>query len=130
MFQATTHGIIVNVMPVYIDERSDPQSGQHFWAYRIIIQNSSGSTVQLVSRYWHITDAEGRVEEVEGEGVVGVQPVLKDGEEFTYTSGCPLNSTSGIMFGKYIFQHESGDLFEVEIPAFPLDLPDLEPSLN
>ncbi|MDJ0612398.1 MAG: Co2+/Mg2+ efflux protein ApaG [Rhizobiaceae bacterium] len=130
MFKATTHGITVNVLPVFIDERSDPQSSQYFWAYRISIENQSGQTVQLLSRYWQITDGIGRVEEVQGDGVVGEQPVLADGETYTYTSGCPLQTPSGIMVGKYKMVDSAGKTFEIDVPAFPLDLPDHTPSIN
>ncbi len=130
MFEATTRGILVNVMPVYIDERSDPATSQYFWAYRVIITNNSGETVQLLSRYWHITDGEGRVEEVRGDGVVGVQPTIKNGENFAYSSGCPLTTPSGIMIGSYTMLGNGDERFEIDIPAFSLDLPDLNPSLN
>ena len=130
MYKATTHGITVTAMPVYIDERSDPETSQYFWAYRISIENQSGKTVQLLSRYWHITDANGRVEEVRGEGVVGEQPVLKNGETYNYTSGCPLSTSSGIMVGNYLMTDNADNRFEIEIPAFPLDLPDYKPSIN
>lgn len=130
MFKATTQGVTVTVMPVYIDERSDPASSNYFWAYRVMIENGSGQTLQLISRYWHITDSNGRVEEVRGEGVIGEQPVLADGENFSYTSGCPLKTPSGIMTGHYMMQDDNGIMHEIEIPAFPLDLPDLSPSLN
>lgn len=130
MYHAETNDIHVTVMPVYIDERSDPDEGKHFWAYRVVIENAGTKTVKLISRYWHITDANGRVEEVAGEGVVGEQPVLKPGESFEYTSGCPLEAESGFMQGSYTMTDMRGFEFEVEIPAFPLDLPDLAPSIN
>lgn len=130
MFKATTHGITVNVMPVYIDEQSDPAKSLYFWAYRVIITNGSDQTVQLMSRYWHITDGEGKVEEVRGDGVIGLQPVLNPGEDFTYTSGCPLKTPSGIMVGSYTMHDKDGRRFEIDIPAFSLDLPDINPSLN
>lgn len=130
MFKTTTHGILVNVMPVYIDEQSDPSKPHFFWAYRVILKNRSGKTVQLISRYWQITDGNGHVEEVRGEGVVGVQPVLKDGEDFTYTSGCPLKTSSGFMTGFYTMCDENGNAFDIDIPAFSLDLPNNKPSLN
>ncbi len=130
MFNATTKDISVTVMPVYIDQRSDPQSGHHFWAYRVVIENRSDETIQLLSRYWKIVDAEGHVEEVEGDGVVGVQPVIRAGEDFTYSSGCPLNSASGIMQGHYVVGIPNGDQFQIEIPAFPLDLPGIDPVIN
>jgi ApaG protein len=130
MFNAITNGISITVMPVYIDERSDPEGGQHFWAYRVIIENNSPETIQLLSRYWKIIDGEGHVEEVEGEGVVGLQPVIKPGTDFTYTSGCPLNSTSGIMQGHYVICLPDNSLQKVEIPACPLDLPGIDPIIN
>jgi len=130
MFKATTNGITVTVMPVYIDERSEPSASRYFWAYRITIENNSGEETQLISRYWRITDSEGNVEEVEGDGVVGVQPFIKDGESFSYTSGCPLSTPSGIMVGSYKMQSPRAKLFTIEVPAFPLDLPDLNPVLN
>jgi len=130
MFKDTTEDITVSVLPVFIDERSDPEKSQYFWAYRVIIENNSRVTFQLLSRYWKITDGEGRVEEVEGEGVVGLQPEIKPGESFTYTSGCPLNSPSGIMEGHYIVQTKDGETLQVMIPAFPLDIPGMDPVLN
>lgn len=130
MFNATTKGITVTVMPVYIDERSSPAESRFFWAYRVTIENNSGEEAQLMSRYWHITDGNGRIEIVEGEGVVGEQPKIPDSESFTYTSGCPLETPSGIMTGKYTMKNRSRGYFEVDIPAFSLDLPDHNPVLN
>jgi len=130
MFNATTNGIRVTVMPVYIDERSDPANSRYFWAYRVIVENTSDKTIQLLSRYWKIVDGDGHLEEVRGDGVVGLQPVIKPGEDFSYTSGCPLNCPSGIMEGFYTVQDLDGNLFDVQIPAFPLDLPGLEPVIN
>lgn len=130
MFKAETNGIIVNVMPVYIDEQSNPAASRYFWAYRVSIENHSADTVQLLSRYWRITDATGRIDEVRGDGVVGEQPVIAPGGEYTYTSGCPLMTPSGIMMGSYKMKKNSGKVFEVAIPAFSLDLPDQKPSLN
>lgn len=130
MFKAITHGVSVTVMPVYIDERSNPERSQYFWAYRVMIENNSGQTLQLLSRYWHITDSDGHVEEVHGDGVVGEQPVMADGENFSYTSGCPLTTPSGIMVGSYKMQNDDGEIIEIAVPAFPLDLPDLSPSIN
>ena len=130
MFKATTSGVSVTVMPVYIPERSNPDQSSYFWAYRVIIENNSGRFLKLISRYWKITDSTGHIEEVEGEGVVGLQPEFDDGAEFTYTSGCPLSTPSGIMEGYYIMLAGDGKEHKVEIPAFPLDLPDLDPVIN
>lgn len=130
MFHAETHDIRVSVMPVYIDERSSPDEDRYFWAYRVSIQNKGRSTVQLISRYWHIVDGKGREQVVEGEGVVGEQPVLQPGESYEYTSGCPLTTPSGFMEGHYIMADSRGETLKVRIPQFSLDLPDERPSIN
>jgi ApaG protein len=88
------------------------------------IENHGAEVVQLISRHWVITDALGRIEEVEGDGVVGEQPVLKPGEAFRYTSGCPLTTASGVMEGEYRMVTSDGETFEALIPPFSLDLPD------
>lgn len=130
MYRKTTHDIEVSVLPVYIDERSDPDRNLYFWAYRVQIANHGNQAVQLVNRYWHITDALGAVEEVAGEGVVGEQPVIQPGEIYDYTSGCPLTTPSGIMVGHYEMRLQDGEMARVAIPAFSLDLPDAEPVIN
>ncbi len=93
------------------------------WSYTVTIENKSPETVQLMSRYWHITDAVGHIQEVRGPGVVGAQPVLEPGQVFEYTSGCPLPTASGAMAGKYQMKAASGEAFEAEIPAFLLESP-------
>ncbi|MEX6508030.1 Co2+/Mg2+ efflux protein ApaG [Jiella sp. M17.18] len=123
MYQAITKGVTVTVRPTFLQDQSQPERGRWVWAYTVEIENGSGDTVQLRSRYWHITDANGHVEEVRGPGVVGEQPVLKPGDSFTYTSGCPLGTPSGFMRGHYRMQATGGGFFEVEIPAFSLDVP-------
>jgi len=130
MYQATTRAIRVTVEPTFVDTESSPDEGQYFWAYRIEIANLSDEIVQLRARHWRITDANGRTEEVRGAGVVGKQPVLKPGEKFSYTSGCPLSTTSGIMVGTYQMENDKGETFSIEIPAFSLDLPDTRKTLN
>ena len=130
MFRAETHGISVSVLPVYVDERSAPEENRYFWAYRVTIENRSPATVQLISRYWHIVDAKGKIEEVRGPGVVGEQPVLNPGDTFEYTSGCPLATASGFMRGAYRMVSQGGEEFDVAIPLFALDLPDARPALN
>ena len=122
MYVAVTSEIEVSVEPFYLAERSDPEANRFFWAYRVTIANQSSDVVTLVSRYWKITDAQGRVEEVRGPGVVGEQPTLRPGDSFQYTSGCPLTTPSGIMVGRYQMVGPGG-MFEVDIPAFSLDLP-------
>jgi ApaG protein len=114
---------VVSVEPTYLETRSSPDSSQYFWAYRVIIENLGPETVQLLSRHWMITNARGELTEVKGPGVVGVQPILKPGESFEYTSGAPLNTPSGMMGGAYQMENESGERFNIEIPAFSLDSP-------
>lgn len=123
MYSATTFGIEVTVEPFYLEDRSDPDDNRYVWGYRVTIANQSEETVQLLSRYWHITDGLGRVEEVRGAGVVGEQPELSPGDSYQYTSGCPLSTQSGIMVGRYTMRNERDQLFDVDIPAFSLDLP-------
>jgi ApaG protein len=123
MYSAVTRKIAVNVEPFYLEDQSEPSKNRYVWAYRITIDNQSDGRVKLLSRYWHITDGTGRVEEVRGPGVVGDQPELNPGDSYQYTSGCPLPTPSGIMVGRYTMRDEKGNHFEVEIPAFSLDLP-------
>ena len=130
MYQAVTRAIRVTVEPTFVDSESSPEEGQYFWAYRIEISNLGKEVVQLRSRHWRITDANGRTEEVRGAGVIGKQPVLKPGEKFSYTSGCPLSTASGIMVGSYQMQTDKGETFSIEIPAFSLDLPGGRKTLN
>lgn len=130
MYTAVTRGIEVNVVPTFILERSDPDEGVYFWAYRVVIFNDGDQAVQIVSRYWQIIDANGKVKEVSGAGVVGEQPVLGKGDSYEYSSGCPLATESGIMQGHYCAKTESGETFNVLIPAFSLDLPDYSPTFN
>jgi ApaG protein len=130
MYNSITCDISVSVLPVYIDERSKPEDGRYFWAYRVVVENRSNESIQLLSRYWHITDGNGLVEEVSGAGVVGEQPVLKPGESYEYTSGCPLDTPSGIMVGHYMMKKQDGVTVKVAIPAFSLDLPDNHPTYN
>jgi ApaG protein len=123
MYRAVTHDIAVSVEPVYLDGQSEPDAGRYVWAYHIVIENSSNRTVQLQSRYWRIVDENGRIEEVRGPGVVGEQPILNPGDSYSYSSGCPLTTPSGTMVGRYQMRDESGRDFEVDIPAFSLDVP-------
>ena len=120
---AVTSGVTVRVQPVFLPRQSDPDNSQYFWAYEITIENGGDNTVKLLNRYWHITDGNGRVEEVRGAGVVGKQPVLESGQSFSYASGCPLTTPSGIMVGHFEMVADSGERFLVDVPAFSLDLP-------
>jgi len=122
-YEETTCGITVSVRPVYLDDQSTPAAGHYVWAYQVRISNGGPRTVQLVSRHWRITDANGQRIEVKGDGVVGEQPILRPGEAFEYTSGTPLATPSGFMVGTYQMVSEDGDRFDIAIPAFSLDSP-------
>ena len=123
MYHETTRSIRVTVEPFYLEDQSSPSDNHFVWAYQVRIENLGTDTVQLVNRYWRITDSLGRVQEVRGAGVVGEQPTLKPGESFEYTSGTPLPTPSGIMVGSYEMETAQGARFDVAVPAFSLDSP-------
>ncbi len=123
-YSAVTDGVEVTVRPFFLPDRSSPSEGRYVFAYAVRIVNHGEKTIQLRNRNWRITDAQGRMQEVHGAGVVGQQPVMAPGEKFEYTSGTPLATPSGMMFGSYEMVTEDGEQFEVEIPAFSLDAPD------
>jgi len=130
MYKATTRSIQVTVEPTFLESESSPSDNRYFWAYAVEVTNQGEEVVQLRSRHWRITDANGRTEEARGSGVVGKQPVLRPGEMFSYTSGCPLTAPSGIMVGSYQMRTDKGELFSIEIPAFSLDIPDGRRTVN
>jgi ApaG protein len=119
----TTDGIRVQVRSMYLAERSSPREGQFFFAYQITISNVGDETAQLLSRHWIITDAEGEVQEVRGDGVVGAQPVLEPGQRFEYTSYCPLKTNVGTMHGTYTMVRPGGGTFDARIAPFTLAVP-------
>jgi ApaG protein len=120
----TTRGVRILVRPRFIPEQSDPDNGQWLFAYHITIRNTGAQTVQLLARHWVITNGEGRVEEVRGPGVVGYQPILKPGEEFEYTSGCPLTTPVGTMHGEFnMVLPDTGEKFDAQIEPFRLAVP-------
>lgn len=130
MVTATTRDISVSVETSYLEKQSDPDEQYFVWAYRITIANHSNQTVQLLSRHWKISDGQGRVQEVRGEGVIGEQPILEPGANYTYSSGTPLQTPSGFMHGSYQMQSDDGERFDVDIPAFSLDSPHDSPQLH
>lgn len=130
MYEAVTKGIRVHVEPEYREDQSSPDEGYFFWAYTVTISNDTREPVELRTRLWQITDADGHREEVRGPGVVGQTPRIDPGESFTYTSGCPLRTPSGIMVGSYQMVDSNGQLFDVNIPAFSLDSPFSMPTVN
>lgn len=130
MYTRVTRDIEITVLPEFMPERSDADEGHWFWAYTVEIANQGQTSVQVTHRHWRITDANGHLEEVRGPGIVGEQPVLKPGEVFRYTSGCPLPTPSGFMVGTYRCVAEGGDVFDAEIPMFSLDQPAANRVLN
>ena len=130
MYRALTKDNEVVVEPFYLEEQSDPEDDRYVWGYRIVISNNSAIAVRLVNRYWNITDQNGQVDEVTGPGVVGEQPRLSPGDTYEYSSGCPLDTPSGLMFGHYQMETDEGEMFDVDIPAFSLDSPGLLRVLN
>ena len=129
-YRAVTREIEVKASPRFLPDRSSPENGYYFWAYTITLTNLGTETVQLKTRHWRITDAQGRLQEVRGPGVVGEEPVLAPGERFEYTSGVPLPTASGFMTGRYQMVNESGERFEIDVPTFSLDSPDSKRVLN
>lgn len=111
-------GIVIEVATRFAAERSAPMRGLWFFAYTITITNVGDEAAQLLRRRWIITDAEGRVEHVEGDGVVGETPRLAPGEQFSYTSGCPLRTPFGSMRGTYAMARDDGRMFDAEVPEF------------
>jgi ApaG protein len=123
MSDTTTRGIRIQVESIYVEERSDPQERYFFFAYHVVISNVGRETAQLMSREWIITDSDGNVERVEGDGVVGEQPLLAPGQVFEYTSFCPLRTSMGSMQGSYLMRPAGGESFRAEIAAFTLAVP-------
>jgi ApaG protein len=123
MSDTTTRGIRVQVQSFYDEESSSAPDGYYLFAYRVTISNVGEETAQLVSRQWIITDGNGETQRVQGPGVVGEQPVLSPGEEFEYTSFCPLPTPVGSMHGSYRMVLPDGESFEAEIAPFPLAAP-------
>lgn len=123
MYELMTREIIVRVEPEFMAEESAPEDDYYVWSYTVEIENCGTETIQLRTRQWQITDASGRTQEVHGDGVVGEQPVLGPGDGYEYSSGAPLSTPSGLMAGTYTVQTDTGELFEVRVPAFSLDSP-------
>ncbi|HZG23576.1 MAG TPA: Co2+/Mg2+ efflux protein ApaG [Chitinophagaceae bacterium] len=124
MASKISEGIEVNVETFYQPDYSNPLSGEFMFAYRITIENRNSFPVKLVRRHWYIFDSNGQTREVEGEGVVGVQPLLNPGEKYQYVSGCNLRSEMGKMHGTYLMEKvNTSKTFEVNIPAFEMVVP-------
>jgi ApaG protein len=121
--EETTRDIVVRVSVSYLPEQSEPERGRWFWAYHIRIENEGHQAVQLLTRHWIITDGRGSRHSVEGEGVVGEQPMIAPGASYDYVSGCPLATPTGSMQGSYRMVGADGMEFDVAIPKFSLLAP-------
>ena len=120
---AITEGITVRVAVSFLPDQSQIEAGKWCWVYHIRIENGSDEAVQLLTRHWRITDGRGMINFIEGEGVVGEQPLLLPGQSHDYVSGCPLGTPHGSMAGHYTFLRTDDSLLEVAIPFFPLAAP-------
>ena len=123
MYEQETAGMIVRVAPEFLLDESRPEDGRFVWAYTIEIENRRPDPVQLISRFWRITDENGATQEVRGEGVIGQQPVIAPGGTFKYSSAAPLAAPSGMMMGAYSMQRTNGEGFDIAVPLFALDSP-------
>ncbi|MFM2200782.1 MAG: ApaG [Pseudomonadota bacterium] len=130
-YQSLTKGIEISVWPEYIDGKKTAVGEIFIWAYQVRIENRNKFSAKLISRYWKIIDEFGELQEVKGEGVVGEQPVILSNQSYQYSSGVHLRCPSGIMSGYYKMKNlENDDEFEVEIPTFSLDVPEIKNVLN
>lgn len=115
--------ILVEALPLFIESQSSPEENRYVFSYTITITNKGTVSATLLSRHWLITDANGKVQEVQGEGVIGEQPHLKPGETFRYTSGAMIETPVGVMQGNYTLRSDEGDQFKALIPKFTLSIP-------
>jgi ApaG protein len=124
MTSKISEGVEISVETFYQQDYSNPMLSEYMFAYRITIENHNGFTVKLHSRHWYIFDSNGEYREVEGEGVVGVQPTISSGDNYQYVSGCNLKSEMGRMHGTYVMENlDTQQLFEVNIPSFEMVTP-------
>jgi ApaG protein len=117
------YAIAIQIQTHYLADQSEPENDRYAFSYTVKITNSGTVPAQLISRHWLIEDANGKVLEVKGLGVVGHQPLLKPGESFEYSSGTPLATSTGSMSGSYFFVAQDGERFDAEIPPFTLSMP-------
>ena len=123
MYSKTTNDVTVTVTPYFLDDQSSPQESHFVWAYQVNITNSGNKSIKVSHRKWLIIDANGKVINVQGEGVVGEFPIIEPGQTFEYTSGTPLETNSGIMQGFYLVSQDNGEKLKIDIPTFSLDSP-------
>ena len=129
-YTEVTKNIRVSVKTNFLSDQSDIENSLWVWSYQILIENNGNDKIQLIDRYWKITDATGIIKEVKGSGVIGEQPTIKPGEFFEYTSGTPLNKSSGFMSGNYRMINENNESFFIDVPIFSLDIPSVQKILN
>lgn len=126
-YSQTTDGVTIRVSVSFLPEQSDINGKRWFWAYHIRIENEREASVQLLTRHWRISDGHGGLHQVDGEGVIGEQPIIEPGKSHDYVSGCPLNTPSGAMEGHFVFIGADAQPFEAGIPQFPLNMPTVAP---
>jgi ApaG protein len=130
-YSEVTSNIHITVWPEFVDSKASAVGDLFIWAYHIRIENRNNEPVQLTKRYWRIIDERGDIQEVNGEGVVGEQPIIAAGGAYQYSSGVHLYNHSGIMSGKYFMKKvNGGEIIEVKIPTFSLDVPNLTSVIN
>jgi ApaG protein len=122
-YMETTRGLTVRVAVSFLPEQSEPDKGRWFWSYHIRVENEGQMAAQLMTRHWVISDGRGAKSIVEGDGVVGEQPVIMPGSAYDYVSGCPLTTPTGSMQGSYGMIGEDGSSFDIAIPQFALTAP-------
>ena len=129
-YKSKTSGIDVIVRPEYLDSQINNSGNFFIWSYHVVIENNSDETLQLVNRYWKIIDENGGVQEISGLGAVGEQPILAPNDNFKYSSGVHLRFPSGIMSGYYGMKKTNGEIVNVQIPVFSLDVPSMKTTVN
>ena len=122
-YEDVTDGVRIRVRPKFMYDESEPAAGRFMWSYTVDVENESDRTWTIIRRHWRIVDALGRMQAVDGDGVIGQTPTLGPGERFSYTSGAPLHAPSGMMSGTYDLVDEEGGELVARIPAFSLDSP-------
>lgn len=125
-----TDNIHITVWPEFVDSKSSIVGDLFIWAYHVRIDNKSTENIQLLNRYWKITDEKGEVQEVSGEGVIGEQPSIKINDSYQYSSGVHLKYPSGVMTGHYQMKNDAGKVFNIKIPVFSLDVPSVKSVIN
>ena len=125
-----TNDIRVSVKTDFLHDQSNEEINLWVWSYHILIENNGDDLVQLIDRYWKITDESGYIKEVRGSGVIGLQPSIKSGDFFEYSSGTPLNKSSGFMTGNYRMINQKKESFFIDVPIFSLDTPSINKILN